>query len=202
MKDRIVNVAEELFFRYGIKSVTMDDISKEMGISKKTIYKYYSDKKQVVHSLMQEKLKEDKLNCQKIVTNSENVIEEFFGLMKHLSAMFSRINPNVFYDLQKYHPESWNLFRKFKENFILKMLEESMVQGRKQGYIRRDVNHKILARMRMEQIEMGFNPKVFSPAQFKIIDVQMSLLDHFLYGICTLEGHKLLNKYKQIKEKV
>lgn len=199
-KERIIKSAEELFFRYGIKSVTMDDIAKHLGMSKKTIYQFFRDKDEVVHTLMQEKLKEDEKDFQRIADNSSNVIEEVLAIMKHIGVVIGQVNPSAFYDLQKYHSRSWSLFKEFKENFILKMVENTLNKGVQQGLIRPDINVKILAKMRMEQIESGFNPNIYPPDKFKILDVQLAMIDHFLYGICTLKGHRLINKYKQISE--
>jgi hypothetical protein len=74
------------------------------------------------------------------------------------------------------------------------------VKGIKDGIVRKDIDPKILAKLRMEEVEMGFNPLLFPPEKFKILDVQLSLIDHFLHGICTLKGHKLINKHKELKE--
>src|SRR4051812_1964259 len=113
-KERILKGAEELFFRYGIKSITMDDIAKELGMSKKTIYQFYKDKDEVVHTLMQEKLKEDERDFRCAAEQSGNVVEEVFSHMKLMSTIFGKINPNIFYDLQRFHPKSWQLFLEFK----------------------------------------------------------------------------------------
>jgi len=200
VKERILKGAEELFFRYGIRSITMDDIAKHLSVSKKTIYQFYADKDEIVRTMMKEKLKQDEKNFCQISKISENVIEEVFNIMKQMQKTIGQLNPNIFYDMQKYHPDSWKLFKEFKENYILGMVEDTLVRGKKQGLIRPEVSHKILSKLRMEEIEMGFNPVVFPPDKFKILDVQIALLDHFLYGICTLKGHKLVNKYKQVIE--
>lgn len=199
-KDRILKGAEELFFKYGIKSITMDDIAKHLGISKKTIYQFYADKNEVVEKLMMQSTQTNECEFRKIGEQSANVIEEVFAMMKHMGAMFSQMNPNLFYDLQKYHPNSWKMFKKFKEECIEVMVENSVKRGIEQGLVRADINTKIMARLRMEQVEMGFNPQAFPPDKFKILDVQLALLDHFLHGICTLKGHKLINKYKEVTE--
>ena len=199
-KDRILKGAEELFFKYGIKSITMDDISKHLAISKKTIYHYFKDKNEVVETLMKARLQVDACEIDETAKESKNVIEEVFRIMKHMSAMFSQMNPNLFYDLQKYHPESWKLFKKFKEECVERMVEESIRKGINDGFVRSDINTKVIARMRMETLEMGLNPEIFPPDKFKIVDVQLALLDHFLHGICTIKGHKLINKYKQLTE--
>lgn len=178
----------------------MDDIAKHLGMSKKTIYKSFEDKDSIIHALMVQKLSEDEHDIVCLSQGTNNVIEVVFKLMSHMNQMFTKINPNVFYELQKYYPNSWKLFKEFKENCILRMVEETLKRGMKEGHIREDINYKVIARLRLEEVEMGFNPIVFPPDKFKIADVQVALIEHWLYGICTLKGHKLVNKYKQIIE--
>ncbi|MDF2437613.1 MAG: hypothetical protein K0Q95_1989 [Bacteroidota bacterium] len=199
-KERILRGAEELFFRYGIKSVTMDDIAKHLAISKKTIYQFFEDKNEMVETLMSSSLKKDECEFKQIQDESENVIVEVFNMMKHMSNMFSKINPNIFYDLQKYHPNAWKQFKKFKEECMAKMVEDSIDRGIREGLVRSDINAKVLSRIRVEQVEMGFNSEVFPPDKFKMLDVQIAMIDHWLHGICTLKGHKLINKHKELNE--
>ena len=200
IKERILETAQELFFKYGIRSISMDDIAKELSISKKTIYQYYKDKDEVVHMLMQKKMGTDQKRFHDISKASANVIEEMFNIMGHMRKVIGQMNPSAFYDLQKYHSDTWKLFKEFRENHIVMIVEDMLTRGIKQGYLRQDIHPKILARMRVEQIEMSFNPNIFPPEKFKILEVQLSMLEHFLYGICTLKGHKLINKHKQIIE--
>jgi AcrR family transcriptional regulator len=200
MKERILFASQELFLKYGIRSISMDDIAKHLAISKKTIYEFFKDKDELVQVIMLKELNKNRCDFKKIGKASANVIEEFFEMMQHASEMFGKINPSVFYDLQKYHPEAWNLFQEFKRNYILKIVEGLLKKGIKQGYIRPDIRPEILARMRIAQIDMGFNPDIFPSGKFTVTEVQMAMLEHFLYGICTLRGYKLINKYKRITE--
>ncbi|MEO5645730.1 MAG: TetR/AcrR family transcriptional regulator [Bacteroidia bacterium] len=199
-KERILQAAYELFFRYGIKSVTMDDIAKHLSMSKKTIYQFFRDKDEVVHTLMETSLKKDRDDFRAIAENAVNVVEEVFEMMKKLNEIFSTVNPNIFYDLRKYHPQTWDLFHKFKTEFVLEQVENSLEKGKRDGLVRADINSKLLSRLRGEEIDMGFNPAIFPPDKFRILDVQIAFVEHFLYGICTLKGHKLINKHKQIIE--
>jgi TetR/AcrR family transcriptional regulator, cholesterol catabolism regulator len=199
-RQRILNAAEELFFRYGIKSVTMDDIAKHLYMSKKTIYQLFRDKDEVVHTLFAQELEKDRCEFQEISDKSANVVEEIFSYMKKMHEIFGSINPNIFYDLRKYHPKTWSLFHDFRNSFVLQSVVDSLDRGKRDGFVRQDVNSQMLALLRVEEIEMGFNPVVFPPDKFKIIDVHLGLAEHFLYGVCTLKGHKLINKYKQIVE--
>ena len=201
-REKILFAAYELFFRYGIKSVTMDDIAKHLSISKKTIYLSFQDKDEVVHTLMEQVLLKDQADFITIAKNTSNVVEEVFVMMKKMNGILNTINPNIFYDLKKYHPQTWSLFHKIRMEFVVNCVVVSLEKGKKDGLVRLDINSNILAKLRGEEIEMGFNPAVFPIDKFKILDVQIAFVEHFLYGICTLKGHKLINKYKKIVEKI
>ena len=175
----------------------MDDIAKHLGMSKKTIYHFFSDKNELVIALVEKKLKEDECQIAEIINMSSNVIEEMINMMRCSQEIFGRINPIVIHDMQKYHPNAWAMFQEFKTDVVVKTLEELLIKGISQGFVREDVDVKILAKMRVNQFEMGFNPQIFPVAQFSPWKVQYQLLEHFNYGICTLKGHELLDKYKQ-----
>lgn len=197
---KILSGAQELFFKLGVKSVTMDDIAKHIGVSKKTIYLHYKDKDELVHCLMKDHFKRDEENFTCIFNESVNIVEEVFKVMKSMTERLSKINPLLIYELQKYYPKSWSLMKEFKDKFVMGRVEESIEKGKQDGIVREDANAKILARLRMEEVEMAFNPTVFPPDKFNVLNVQLALTEHFLYGICTLKGHKLINKYKGLKE--
>src|ERR1700743_251812 len=198
--ERIVTGSEKLFLKAGIKSITMDDVAKHLGMSKKTIYQFFKDKNELVVALVNKKLKDDEDQMAAIISQSGNVIEEMINMMKCSEDIFSRINPIVIHDLQKYHPEAWKEFQDFKSGVLVHTLEQLLNKGIKQGYIRPDIDVKIIARMRVAQVELGFNAALFPIAEFSIWKVQYQLLEHFNYGICTLKGYKLLNQYKNIND--
>ena len=199
-KSKILKGAEELIFKYGIKNITMDDIARHLSISKKTIYKYYKEKDEIVHSLMQLSIEGDKCRFKKIYDNSINVVEEVFEMMKEMREIFSKINPIVFHELNKYYPETWKEFQNFKSGFIQEMVENTLLKGQKDGFIRKDINVKLLAKLRVENIEMSLQGQVFAHDKFNMVEVQLAITEHFLYGVCTLKGHKLINKHKNIDE--
>src|SRR6202051_663089 len=194
--ERIVEGAEELFLKAGIKSVTMDDIAKHLGMSKKTIYQFFKDKNELVIALVKKKLQEDEDQLNMIMNQSENVIEEMINMMKCSEEIFSRINPIVIHDMQKYHPDAWKQFQNFKAEVLIHKMEQLLTKGINQGYIRPEIDVRIIARMHVNLVEMGFNNTIFPLAEFNIWKVQKQFLEHFNYGICTLKGVKLLNHYK------
>jgi hypothetical protein len=198
-QERIVLGARELFFRHGLKSITMDDIASQLGVSKKTIYQYYKEKDALINEITAQEIGAHDQEMQHIRKQSKDSIEEILLAMKSVSQMMNRISPAVFYDMQKYYPKSWDIFRDFKMATMTDYVEENLKRGIKQELYRKELNIKIMARLRIEEVELGYNALAFPPDKFNITEVQIAMLDHFLHGIVTLKGYKLISKYKQVK---
>lgn len=199
-EDRIIISATELFYRFGIKSITMDDVAKHLAMSKKTLYQHFRDKNEMVKKCCEYDITNRTCMFREIAQSASDPIGELMSLMKNMEKMISGINPNLFYDMQKYYPEVWNLYREFKEKSMMQMIEENFKRGIEAGLYRKDISITILARLRIEEVEMGFNPEFYPHDKFNVAKVQLALFDHFMHGITTLKGHKLINKYKQITE--
>jgi AcrR family transcriptional regulator len=200
IRERIIKGAEELFFRYGIKSITMDDVAKHLTISKKTIYQFLNDKHELVSMVTKNHLDEQEKIINEIADKAIDPIDEVLKLSVHLRQSFQNINPSLLFEVQKYHPKAWKIFMDHRELCIHHMISRNLESGIAQGLYRSEIDVEILSKLRMEEIQMGFNPFLFPPQKFNIQKVQVQFIDHFLHGICTLKGHKLINKYKQISE--
>ncbi|MEI6816155.1 MAG: TetR/AcrR family transcriptional regulator [Bacteroidota bacterium] len=195
--ERILMVAKDLFWKYGIKSITMDDISKELGMSKKTIYQYFTDKDAVVLEITRREFSAKQVECDRMCSEAKNAVHEILLTMKQMGEMFGNMNAKLFYDLQKYHTEAWNYFSDFKESYLLTIIENNLKRGITEGLYRPSLNIKIMARIRAYQVELAFNPVLFPPDKFNLVDVQMQMIDHFLHGIATIKGHRMINKYQE-----
>ncbi|MBK7429713.1 MAG: TetR/AcrR family transcriptional regulator [Bacteroidetes bacterium] len=194
-EDRILNGARELFFKQGIRSITMDDIAEHLAISKKTIYTHYKDKDLIVKSMFHILIEQEHERMHQIRKISENPIDEIMRLMEHLGSFISQFNPAVFYDLQKFYPLVWAEFRVFREKEVMGFVEDNLRKGVKLELYRKEIKIKIIARLRIEMIYLGFDTDVFPINQYNHAQVQVALLDHFLHGIVTLKGNKMISKY-------
>ena len=195
IKERIIAKAREQFFRYGVKSVTMDDIAGELGISKKTIYQHFEDKDAIVHQLMMAEMANDKCEWNDLDGSSNNVIEKIVKSMDIIRKAFAEINPSAFFDIKKYHPKTWQLFQDHKQNFVMDSIRKELLQGIEEGFFRVDIKVEILVRMRLEQIEIGFDPHLFPPNKFSLIEVELTLLDHYIRGILTPKGLEVYQEF-------
>jgi TetR/AcrR family transcriptional regulator, cholesterol catabolism regulator len=166
----------------------MDDIANNLGISKKTIYQHFEDKDALVYQLMKSELEQDKCEWQELERTSKNVIEKTVKSMDLFKQAFTEINPSAFFDIKKYHPNTWQLFQDHKQNFILGTIIKDLREGIEQGLFRNNIKVEILAKLRLEQVEMGFDPQIFPASKFSIVDVEVTMLDHFFRGIMTEKG--------------
>lgn len=178
----------------------MDDIARHLGMSKKTIYQFFEDKNKLIISLNEHYMGLQQKNFDEITKEAKNAIDEMLHMMKHMQVIFSGMNPNVLYDMQKYHPEAWKQHICFKEKCMYPKVEDNLKRGIEEGLYRENLNVKLMAILRIEQFNMAYNQQIINPNHFNIGDVHVLFLDHFLHGISTLKGHKLINKYRQIQE--
>ena len=195
-KDRIVCSVTDLFYRFGVKSITMDDVARHLAISKKTLYRYFVDKNDMVYQCCLHDLEKRKAALATISEKALDAVQELVLMMEHMQTMLSSINPNLLFDVRKYHLQAWQSYVDFKEQFMMLSISNNLMRGMESGIYRADLNVRILARLRLEEVEMGFNPDVYPSSKFQLKDVQMALFDHFMHGITTSKGQKLIQRYK------
>ena len=203
IKERIQKKAQELFRRYGVRSVTMDEIASHLGVSKKTIYQYFSDKDELVIEVADSIIKYAEQCCDSHCVHAENAIAELFQAMQFGQQMFQEINPAMLFDLEKYHPQAYKNFLQYKHQYMLKIIERNLLRGIREELYRDDINVDIITRFRLETMLLPLQSEIFPPAKYKVHDVHTILMEHFLFGIASQKGYKLIEKYrKRNKSKV
>jgi len=196
----IVKGASELFMRYGLKSVTMDDIARHLSISKKTIYQHFSDKDELVNTFTAVVLENQEKELLSIENDCQNLMEGLHQTSEFLKNKVCNMNPSLMFDLKKYFPKAWKIFADFKRNYLKENLKRFLQKGMEEGYFRKDTNLEIICRMRLEQVELSFNPDIFPQNEFDLAEVHLQLFYHFVFGICTLKGHQEFNRVFQVQE--
>jgi AcrR family transcriptional regulator len=196
MQDRILNKARELMFQTGVKHVTMDDLATQLGISKKTIYQYFKDKDALVSSVVEFELANHALICNQSMKLADNAVHEIFLLMTVIQEMFNKMNPLALFEIEKYYPLAFEKIKNHKDDFIFSMISTNLEKGIAEGLYRKDVDVTILSRYRLETSLIPFNIHVFHPSKFDMLKVNLQIIEHFVYGVATLDGHKLMDNYK------
>jgi len=197
IKERIKQKADELFRRYGIKSVTMDEIASQLGVSKKTIYQFFEDKNQLVDAVIAELIEYNKTDCNHSRSRAENAVEEVFLGMESLKDMLANLNPSILYDMERAHTSTFKRFLDYKYNFLFNLLKNNIERGKEEGLYRAEVNAELLAKVRIETIMLPFNQELFPKEKYSLVYFQQELLEYFLFAMATPKGYKLITKYQK-----
>lgn len=197
IKERIKLKADELFRRYGIKSVTMDEIANQLGVSKKTIYHSFSDKNELVDEVVTDILTFNKDCCRNYKERSQNAIHEVYMAMELLQVMFNNMNPVILYDIERHHPASYKRFEDYKYKFLFDQVKQNIERGKIEELYRPEIEPDVIAKIRLETMMMPFNEQLFPKNKFSLGLLQQQLIEYFLFGIASLKGYKLISKYQK-----
>lgn len=199
-QEKILKTSLGLFFKYGIKHITMDDIAKELGMSKKTIYQFYKEKDDLINQLCDIELKEQEVQFNDMNRSAKDPIHEIMLISERMRVMMQNINPMFFLDLQKFYPTAYQRFQSFKEDCAYQNILTNIKKGIEQGVYRADLDPEFVSRLRLAQIDMLMFGNYFTYEKTSFAKTHALVLDIFIFGICTVKGHKLFNNYKKINE--
>ena len=200
-KERIKQQASDLFIKYGIRSVSMDDIANSLGMSKKTIYHFYADKNELVDAVIAGEIEHNESCCEVDIHQSENAVHELFLAMDMVLEMFRNMNPSVLHDMEKYHPRSFTKFHKHKNDYLYNVIRNNLVRGIKEDLYRDDINIDILSRYRVEVVLLPFNPAFQAKVKNNLAEIEEEIILHYLHGVVNMKGYKMISKYKQERTK-
>lgn len=201
MNEELKNIllkVRELYTKYGIKSITMDDVSRELGISKKTLYQYVTDKDDLVGKFIDNEIalrQEQICKCFKIGLNA---IEELFEISIFMNRLIKEQNPTTEYDLKKYYPQHYQRMLKARTVGIFEYILLNLKKGVAEGLYRKDMNMEIIAKLYLDRIENTHMQDLFTKEEFTSIKLFVELLTYHIRGIATEKGIQVLEK--KIKE--
>ena len=190
---RTFDIAKKLFMKFGIKSVTMDDISKEAGISKKTIYSMVSNKAQLIDFVVERYMLSERKEILEILENSENALEEMVKITEHVIFFLRNIKPSLTYDLKKYYKASWEKVENIHFTFIRETINKNIKRGKAEKIYREVVKEEIIAQMYLQLSNSLVNDDLFPIKSFTKVELFENFIDYHMHGILTENG---LKKYK------
>jgi AcrR family transcriptional regulator len=195
IRDRIKQKAEELYMKYGIRSVSMDDIAAQLGMSKKTIYQYFADKDELVDAVVEEEINHMQDDCMQCTRKAQNAIDEIFITLDAVMDQFSNMNPMLLHDMEKFHHKAYQRFRKHKIEFLLKIIHSNLERGIREGLFRPELNLEVISKFRLESMMIAFDVNLFPASRYTLAGVTKEIIEHYLYGVASLKGHKLILQY-------
>ena len=204
MDEKTLHILEQvrrLYYRYGIKSVTMDDVAKNLTISKKTLYQYFADKEDLVRNIVQLEFNNRKKCFQEIIKRKDlNAIEELFEIYRMINTMFRDYNASMEYDIHKYYPELFNKVKEVRRKRMYDTMYSNMNRGKREGWYRKELNSKIIARLLVFKVENLFDNDIFSMEELASVKVFNEVFVYHLQGILNSSGRTFFEKnFKRLK---
>ena len=195
--NQILAVAEDMFLKYGIKSVTMDDISRKLGVSKKTLYSHFSTKEQLVNAVMNTHIQKETTDINAIRASGKNPLEEFLKIAEYILKFLRKIKPTTIYDLQKYYRSCWQNMDNFHRKYIYKIILDNLERGIEAGIYRADINADIVARLYVGGSLRITDEELFPLADYKREELYAQFIKHHMHGIVSPLGMKTLRKHQK-----
>lgn len=189
-----------LFMKLGIKSVTMDDIARHLGISKKTLYKFVDDKNDLVSKALNYSCDLEQGEIQKICDKKQNAIDESYEISTYVFNHIRSMHPSIVFDLQKYHTDAWKEFSNIKKAQINQCYMDNISKGIEEGLYRDDVNAEIITKFYTNRFEMMFDPEVFPSEKFQPADTYLEIFRYHIRGIASSKGIAYLAEKINLEE--
>ncbi|HQH19038.1 MAG TPA: TetR/AcrR family transcriptional regulator [Bacteroidales bacterium] len=192
--DEIIVSISTLFMKYGIKSVSMDDVSRELGISKKTLYQYFKDKDELVTKVVEHHAELLSGEMFKMVSENANAIEQLLQVSKFVSQYLKNINPSVTYDLKKYYPQIWKNVNLNNRDYIFNQIKQNMINGIKEGLYRSDINIDIITHFYLFRMEMSQTYEMIVENKYSYEEIFNTSFNYHIRGIANKKGLEYLEK--------
>jgi len=190
--ERIEQKALELYGKYGVKAITMDDIARSCGISKKTLYENFANKRELVDDVVTKFTVRYRENYPTANIVAEDAIAEVILSIAELESMYRCMNYIMFEDLEKYYFDTWDVIAKFRNDIGITLIKKNIERGIKESLYHDRFEIDIIANMRLRQL-IDIHREAHMRADLKTTLYQVTY--HYIAGLATAKGNKLLTKY-------
>ena len=182
--------------RYGIKSITMDDIARELGMSKKTLYQYVDNKTDLIEQIFQQHVEEEKKVIERIRHDSADAIDEILRIARYVVEQLRELAPTTVYDLQKYYRNTWKQMDALHQRHVYTVIKDNLERGIRQGVYRSNLNPDIVAKLYVGKTSLVADEEMFPAREYNIQNLYWEYINYHIRGIASAEGQRLLEKYK------
>lgn len=194
-KERILHQASEMFFRYGIRSITMDEIAQSIGISKRTLYESFSNKEDLLSCCIEYQYQESKKFRDTMVAEYKNdPLEIIYQHFRQALIILNGLHPNFFNDLQKYHPRIWKEQIENKQEENIEFTTSMIKRGVSKGIFLENRHPEILSTMIHSVMQMITLGNIFPETKYPRAEVIRQVLLNFIRGLATKEGQRLIDE--------
>lgn len=192
-KEKVIDLTEEKFFREGFYKTTMDDIASELKMSKKTIYKFFPSKEELIHSIAKHFMNKMKSKIVPTLSSDKNAIEKLEELMKILASASQRMSPKMFDEMRRHFPGLWNEIDSFRTEMMFGNLTKVIDQGKSEGLFI-DYPTPIIMNILVASVRTIVNPDFILNNNFSILQAALHAFKIIIGGIVTEKGREVFNE--------
>ena len=182
--------------RFGIKSVTMDDIARELGMSKKTLYQYVDNKTDLIEQIFHQHIEEEKKVMEAIRNSSTDAVDEILKIAMYVVEKLRELSQTTVYDLQKYYRNTWKQMDALHQRHVYTIIKENLERGVRQGVYRSNLNPDIIAKLHVGKTSLVADEEMFPAREYDIKTLYWEYIYYHIHGVASAEGQRLLEKYK------
>ena len=201
-KQRIIETSKDLFMEFGIRSVSMDDVSRTLGISKKTLYSHIETKRELIECAVAAHQAEECADMQNILDETADALAALVNMGRYIIELVKKIKPGVIYDLRKYYRQIYENWNAEHSRHIIDTLTRNLNKGIAQGYYRNELDVEVIARLYVGKVQTIMNDDVFPSNRFKQEHVVRQHLFYHLHGILTQKGREKLYRSDLLNKKL
>ncbi len=200
IQKRIVASAKDQFFNHGFTRVTLDEIASEVGISKKTIYKYFPSKEDLVRGVTDSTLADTESGLKNIIEDpSLDFVGKLREIMKFVGLHLSKLSLPLIEDLRRNTPELWEKISEYRTKRIYESFGSLIREGRQKGIFREDIDENLVILMYADVVEHLINPQVLSDLPFTASQLYETVIKVIFEGIMTADAKTRLSSKKKMK---
>jgi AcrR family transcriptional regulator len=191
-KREIIERTLDIFAKRGIRAISMSEICSSQHISKKTLYKYVNDKNDLVHKCMEYEIERNHKEVIAISEKGLNAIDESFEMSQHVIDQISDINASLFWELEHYYPEAYQLFLTHQNDCVRVSIEENIRKGMQEGYYRADLNVDIVVSIYLTILYNLISAKMLNTKNYSFSEIYRELFKYHTHGISSPKGLEYL----------
>lgn len=191
----MLEVASTLFKSKGVKCVTIDEIARQLKMSKKTIYQHFNTKSQLVNSCVGWVLEMKDNEISKVLQLKLDPITEMIELGKLNVETFRMFSKNTLKDLRNFYPEAWSIIEVFKEQIIYPQLLSNLNSGIQQGFYRENIQANIVVYMYIGLLDSVIMQHSVLKTEASLDEVYKEHLKMHMYSICSEKGRNTLEQF-------
>jgi len=193
----ILERVRELFFKYGVRSISIDDICRDLGISKKKLYLHVTSKSELVKKLLELERQNFEIIFDTHNFEGVNAIDILLIVSRELGDRFRDVSPSMTFDLKKYYPEIYHQHVEDRIEFIYNKIQINLQKGISQGMYRDDLSIELVARLYIRRLIDLHNPEFFPAEKFSFQTLFDVMFDNFIRGIANVKGIEYYEKQKR-----